>query len=202
MYYFIEGKAEYILEDSVVIATEGGVGYEISMPKNDLSHINKDDDGVRIFTYFQASENGVGLYGFLTEDERKLFLMLISVNGVGPKAGLSILSVMNETDLKYAILSNDAKSISKAPGIGAKTAQRIILELKDKIDPEFMTEGADEEGSATLSAMDSNEKNDAYLALMALGYSSTEALRAVRKVQGADEMGTNELVKAALKNLA
>lgn len=202
MYYFIEGKAEYILDDSVVIATEGGVGYEILMPKNDLSRLHRGDDGVRIFTYFQATENGVGLYGFLTENERKLFLMLISVNGVGPRAGLSILSVMNETDLKYAILSNDAKAISKAPGIGAKTAQRIILELKDKIDPEFMTEGADDEGSDVLSNMDSDEKNDAYLALMALGYSSTEALRAVRKVQGADEMDTNELVKAALKNLA
>lgn len=202
MYYFIEGKAEYISEDSVVIATVGGVGYEILMPKNDLANIQRGDEDVRIFTYFQASENGVGLYGFLTENERKLFLMLISVNGVGPKAGLSILSVLSETDLKYAILSNDSKAISKAPGIGAKTAQRIILELKDKIDPEFMTEGAEDESAASLSAMDSSEKNDAYLALVALGYSATEAMRAVRKVQGADDMSTNELVKEALKNLA
>lgn len=201
MFYFIEGKAEYILEDAVVIETEGGVGYEILMPKTDLANIHKGDDGVRIFTYFQVSENGVGLYGFLTENERKFFLMLISVNGVGPKAGLSILSVLSETDLKYAILSNDSKAISKAPGIGAKTAQRIILELKDKIDPDFMTEGAEEESSATLSAMDTDEKNDAYLALVALGYSTTEAIRAVRKVPDAENMSTNQLVKEALKNL-
>ena len=202
MFYFIEGTVEYILEDAVVIETEGGVGYEISMSQTDLSRLHKSDDGVRIFTYFQVSENGVGLYGFLTEKERKLFLMLISVNGVGPKAGLSILSVLSETDLKYAILSSDAKAISKAPGIGAKTAQRIILELKDKIDPEFMTEGAEDDSAIALSNMDTDEKNDAYLALVALGYSTTEALRAVRKVPDAETMSTNVLVKEALKNLA
>lgn len=159
---------------------------------------------VKIHTYLQISENGIGLYGFLTRDELNVFKMLITVNGIGPKGAVGILSALSANELRLAVLSDDDKAIAKAPGIGAKTAKKLILELKDK----FHLEDALEEFSAPERIPHSrkNDVNDAHLeavqALTALGYSNSDALKAVKLADTGEQASTEELLKAALKQLA
>lgn len=141
------------------------------------------------------------LYGFLTREDLEIFKMLITVSGIGPKGGLAILSALDADDLRFAILSGDAKTISKAPGIGTKTAQRVILELKDKLSLEDAFEKKKEHTMAPVSA-GSQIKNDAVLVLTALGYSSAESLKAVSKVEITEDMDVEELLKAALKQMS
>ena len=145
----------------------------------------------------------MGLFGFLTQDDLKIFKLLITVNGVGPKAALAILSAMTADELRFAILAEDAKAIAKAPGIGPKTAKRMIIELKDKLNLESMIEG---HGDAEMSLSDpgdatANVRDEVIMALTALGYGNTEAVRAVRAVSGADEMDSETLLKQALKKI-
>ena len=141
------------------------------------------------------------LYGFLTADDLRLFELLLGVNGVGPKAGLGILSALSADELRFAVLSDDAAAIAKAPGIGKKTAQKLILELKDKLSLEdaFEKKLAHDQGLDAPAAMD--ESSEAVMALTALGYPSSDALRAVRAVEGHETMEVEQLLKAALKNL-
>ena len=149
-------------------------------------------------------EDTVTLFGFLTRDDLQMFRMLISVNGVGPRAGLSILSALGADDLRFAVLADDAKRISKTPGIGAKTAQKIILELKDKLDLEeaFEKKLAAAENAPEISAAAGDDIiQDAVQALVALGYGSTEALKAVRSVKPAENMNTEDILKEALKRM-
>ena len=138
-------------------------------------------------------EDALGLFGFLTQDDLKIFKLLITVNGVGPKAALAILSAMTADELRFAILAEDAKAIAKAPGIGPKTAKRMIIELKDKLNLESMIE---DPGDAA-----ANVRDEVIMALTALGYGNTEAVRAVRAVSGADEMDSETLLKQALKKI-
>lgn len=155
-----------------------------------------------MYTYLHLREDVMVLYGFLTKDDLELFKQLITVSGIGPKGGLAILSTLDADDLRFAVLSGDAKAISKAPGIGAKTAQRVILELKDKMSLEdafekktmHVEERAQSAGGASV-------KNDAVMALTALGYSSTESLKAVSKVTITEDMDVEDVLKAALKFL-
>ena len=142
------------------------------------------------------------LYGFLTKDDLELFKLLISVSGIGPKGGLSILSTLEADDLRFAILSGDAKAISKAPGVGGKTAQRVILELKDKLSLEDAFEAKTEHVQKNAAAAGGSVKNDAVMALTALGYSSTESLKAVSAVEITEDMDVEEVLKAALKHLS
>ena len=129
------------------------------------------------------------LYGFLSKDDLEIFKLLITVSGIGPKGGLAILSTLSADDLRFAILSGDSKAISKAPGIGAKTAQRVILDLKDKLSLEDAFEKKlENQASGAAVSMNSSVKNDAVMALNALGYSSTESLKAVSKVDITDDM--------------
>ena len=142
------------------------------------------------------------LYGFLSKDDLEIFKLLITVSGIGPKGGLAILSTLPADDLRFAILSGDSKAISKAPGIGAKTAQRVILDLKDKLSLEdaFEKKLENQTSSAAVS-MNSTVKNDAVMALNALGYSSTESLKAVSKVDITEDMDVEDVLKLALKNM-
>lgn len=201
MYSYIRGEVTDLGPDYIVLDNQG-IGYEICLPASDLSRIGRTGETKLIYTYFQVSENGIGLYGFLSKDERAMFLLLLNVSGVGPKAAMAVLSVLTERDLKFAILSEDAKAISAAPGVGPKTAKRIILELKDKIDPDFMENGSDVSTTAGEAVMKNAGKNDAYLALISLGYDSTTALRAVDAVAGSEDMDSEQLLKEALKKLA
>ena len=142
------------------------------------------------------------LYGFLDKDDLEVFKLLIGVSGIGPKGALGILSSLSSDDLRFAVLAGDAKAIAKAPGIGAKTAQRVILELKDKMSLEDAFEKKTEHVQMQKNSEGNQTKNDAVLALTALGYSSTESLKAVSAVEITDEMGVEDVLKAALKHMA
>jgi Holliday junction DNA helicase RuvA len=160
---------------------------------------------LKLYTYMQVREDAVVLFGFLTRDDLQMFKMLIGVNGVGPKAGLGILSSLGADELRFAILADDAKKISKAPGIGTKTAQKIILELKDKLDLEEAFEkklSADQISPEVVAAAENDVVQDAVQALVALGYGSTEALKAVRSVQPLGDMNAEDVLKAALRHMS
>ena len=142
------------------------------------------------------------LFGFLSKDDLQVFRLLLGVSGIGPKGGLGILSALSADDLRFAVMASDAKAISAAPGIGKKTAEKLIIELKDKLKVEDMLEHAS--GSVDGNEMDlggGSAESEAVQALTALGYGSTEALKAVRRVQGKETMQVEELLKAALKQM-
>lgn len=200
MISFIRGIAAAQSENSVIVDT-GSIGYEVFMTGIDLDRIGIGQE-IKIHTYFYLREDIMQLYGFLSPDDLKIFKLLIGVNGVGPKGALGILSGITADELRFAILSDDVKTLSKAPGIGRKTAQKMILELKDKLDLaeafEKKLEGVQERESLGAVA---DGKQEAVEALVALGYSSTDALRAVRKVQNVPAEDVEAILKAALKNL-
>lgn len=198
---FLFGKIDEITEDNVILDVSN-VGYEIKISTATASALPGIGREVKIYTYTAVREDVIALYGFLTRDELKLFKQLITVNGIGPKGALGILSAMDVTELRLAILAGDAKKISKAPGIGAKTAERIILDLRDKVSMED-TLGISEAACAPVSRNKTNPNiTEAVEALTALGYSATESLKAVQKVEGASELPVEEILKAALKQMA
>lgn len=197
MYAYLEGQIDYYT-DNILVLDVGGVGYEINMPTPAISTIAKRGEVVRVYTYFHVSENGIGLYGFLNREDKELFLMLISVNGVGPKAAMAILGSLSSDDLRFAILAEDEKAISKAPGIGPKSARRIILDLKDKIDVVSAVESRLSGGDIPT---ESSERNDAVMALVALGYSSSEALKALSGIDEKESMTSEDMIREALKRL-
>ena len=203
MIAFLKGTVEDITENSLVLDVHG-VGYEVLVPGQILDMIGGTGQEIKLYTYMQVREDAVVLFGFLTKDDLQMFRMLIAVNGVGPKAGLAILSALGADDLRFAVLADDAKRIAKTPGIGAKTAQKIILELKDKLDLEDAFEkklNADRIAPEAAAAAGSEMVQDAVEALVALGYGSTEALKAVRAVKGAESMDVEQLLKEALKHM-
>lgn len=201
MYSYIKGELVEILDDTIVVEA-GHIGYNIHIPASMTHHFTGTGQEVKIYTYLQVKEDDMKLYGFLTRDDLNIFRLLLSVSGIGPKGALAVLSVMTPDDLRFAVLGEDAKSIAKAPGIGNKTAQRVILELKDKLSLEeaFETKTAHmAEAGAEASV---TVKNEAVQALTALGYSSSEALKAVSAVEFTENITVEEVLKAALKEMA
>ena len=204
MIAFLKGMVEDITGNSLVLDVHG-VGYEVLVPGQILDLMGGTGQEIKLYTYMQVREDAVILFGFLTKDDLQMFRMLIAVNGVGPKAGLAFLSALGADDLRFAVLAYDAKRIAKTPGIGAKTAQKIILELKDKLDLEDAFEkklNADRITPETAVAAGAEMVQDAVEALVALGYGNTEALKAVRAVKGADFMDVEQLLKEALKHMS
>lgn len=201
MIAFVRGTAVDMTENSVIVET-GGIGYEIYMTGTDLSQIHMGEE-VKIHTYFNVREDAMQLYGFRSKDDLQMFKLLLGVNGVGPKAAVGVLAGITADELRFAILSDDVKTLSKAPGIGKKTAQKLILELKDKMKLEdaFEIKLAHEQEKAVAGLGEvSDGRQEAVEALVALGYSSTDALRAVRKVTDVAPDDVEGLLKAALKN--
>lgn len=204
MIAFLKGEVADMTEGSVVLDVNG-IGYEVLVPGQLLSMLEGIGQELKLYTYMQVREDAIVLFGFLTRDDLQMFKMLIGVNGVGPKAGLSIMSALGADDLRFAILADDAKKIAKTPGIGSKTAQKIILELKDKLDLEdaFEKKLASERISPEVSASaGSDVVQDAVQALVALGYGSTEALKVVRSVKPTEDMDVETVLKEALKRMA
>ena len=202
MIAFVHGMAVDMTESSVVVEA-GGIGYEIYMTGADLSEIRMGED-VKVHTYFSVREDAMKLYGFRAKDDLQMFKLLLGVNGVGPKAALGVLAGITSDELRFAILSDDVKTLSKAPGIGKKTAQKLILELKDKLKLEdaFEKKLAHEQEAAVLAGADFHDgRQEAVEALTALGYSSSEALKAVRRVTDVDPGDVEAILKAALKQL-
>lgn len=204
MIAFLRGEVADMTEGTVVLDVNG-VGYEVLVPGQLLSMLEGIGQQLKLYTYMQVREDAVVLFGFLTRDDLQMFKMLIGVNGVGPKAGLGILSALGADDLRFAILADDAKKIARTPGIGAKTAQKIILELKDKLDLQDAFEkklAAPTVGAEVAAAAAGNSVvQDAVEALVALGYGSTESLKAVRSVNPDEHMDVETVLKAALKHL-
>ena len=202
MYAYMKGELTEITVDYIVIET-GGIGYRIFIPGKAFEYLPGIGEKLKMYTYLHLREDVMILYGFLTKDDLELFKLLITVSGIGPKGGLAILSTLDADDLRFAVLSGDAKAIAKAPGIGAKTAQRVILELKDKMSLEDAFEKKSEHVALQQNASGLNQvKNDAVQALTALGYSSTESMKAVSAVDITEEMDVEAVLKAALKHMS
>ena len=201
MYSYIRGELAEINSDHIVLDVNG-IGYQIYIPTNTLNYLPSIGEMVKIHTYLYIREDAMMLYGFLTRDDLDMFKMLITVSGIGPKGGLGILSTLSTDDLRFAVLSDDAKAIAKAPGIGAKTAQRVIIDLKDKMSLEEAFEKKLEHTTHKVLPENNSIKNDAVLALNALGYSSTESLKAVSKVEITEDMDVEDVLKAALKHMS
>jgi len=200
MISYIKGELTEVSGSVIVVETAQGVGMNIVVPDSVISRLPVCGSIVKIFTYLGVKEDSLTLYGFLNRDDLNIFKLLIGVNGIGPKGALGILSALTPDDLRFAVLSGDVKAISRAPGIGTKTAQRMIIELKDKLSLEdaFEIKLANEGGEPTTEA---NAGNDAVLALEALGYGRSEAVRAVSRVENADALDGETLLKEALKKL-
>ena len=199
MYAYIEGIVEEVTEKYAVIDNQG-IGYEIYMPSASLSKLVHHEN-IKIYTYYSSTDNGTFLYGFLTKEEKRLFLLLISVSGVGPKGAMAILSVLSPEDLTYAIIGENVKAITAANGIGTKAAQKIIVELKDKLDLGETIENSLAKGQALNDSSAGSMKNNVLSGLTALGFSSGDAIKALNEVE-IDENTTEEtLLKAALLKL-
>lgn len=203
MIAYIKGKLEEVRPAAVVVET-AGTGYEINVPGSTAdelqSHLHEE---VKVHTYLQVREDGVALFGFTTRDALEVFKLLITVSGIGPKGALGILSVMSTDDLRFAVLAGDTKAISKCPGIGAKTAGKLILELKDKFKLEDAFEEKWNKTAETAEARESFEsvRKDAIEALTTLGYSPSDAIKAVRAVALTEGMSTEDVLKLCLKQM-
>lgn len=200
MYAFLKGKLAYVGEESIILDVHD-VGYRILVSPASLAYLPQLGEEVKIYTYTSVREDAMWLYGFLNQDDLEIFKKLITVSGIGPKGGMAVLSVMNADTLRFAIIAGDAKAIAKAPGIGAKTAQRVILELKDKVSVEDTLVNREVNGGSSYREDINDYTEEAVEALVALGYSSTEALKAIRTIPNASDMDAEALLKAALKNI-
>ncbi|MBO5303873.1 MAG: Holliday junction branch migration protein RuvA [Lachnospiraceae bacterium] len=201
MYAYIKGTLEEIGEGYLIIDNHG-MGYQIQTAANIVDYLPSIGEEVKIYTYLHVKEDAMSLFGFITKDDLKVFKLLLGVNGIGPKGALAILSVMSTDDLRFAVVGGDSKAIAKAPGIGAKTAQRVILELKDKLNLEDVFEEKTEITKNILSSESKTVKNEAVQALVALGYSSSEALAVISKISISENDSVEEVLKAALKQMA
>lgn len=201
MYSYIKGVLAELEEDAMVVET-GGIGYHIYTTGQTFSRLPSLGDEVKIYTYLYIREDAMLLYGFCSKDELRVFKLLLGVSGIGPKGALAILSVMTTDDLRFAVLGDDAKTIAKAPGVGIKTAQRLILELRDKLSIEDAFEEKLSQAEDPARDKTKGAKNEAVQALVALGYSSSEALKALGGIEITEETDVEDLLKAALKNMA
>lgn len=204
MMAYIRGRFQYAEpEEGTAVLEAGGIGYQIYLSGRDLQLLPMAGEEVRLYTYLQVREDAFVLYGFFTREDRKLFGQLLGVSGIGPKGALGILSALSADDLRFAVLADDAKTIAKAPGIGLKTAKKLILELRDKLSLEEAFEakmaGERMEEQTASGAGLTEARNEAVEALTALGYSAADALKAVRQVEMADGMDVEDILKAALK---
>ena len=200
MIAYLNGIVAEVTEDNVVIDVNQ-IGYNVKISTSTAAALPGIGDEVKLYTYTYIKEDTFSLYGFLMKDDLQMFKLLITVNGIGPKGALAILSIMSADDLRFAIVGGDSKSISKASGVGAKTAQRVILDLKDKVSIEDAMALKDNLGTQIGFTIESSAKNEAVEALVSLGYSPTEALKSLKKISITEDMDTESILKAALKQI-
>lgn len=210
MIAFIEGTLVKKTVSTVVVATASGLGYELFVPVTDLEQMPANGSKIMLHTYLQVKEDGVALFGFLEEEALQIFKLLITVNGIGPKGAIGILSGISLDDLRFAVLAEDSKTISKIPGIGPKTAAKLVLELKDKFKLEDAIEAklihgeqiAGKGGQASAAAAQASAlREEAAQALVALGYSMTGAMKVLKEVEITDTTTVEDLLKYGLKNI-
>lgn len=201
MYAFIEGIVEHKSSGELVI-NAGGVGYLLLCGQSTLSAAPPRGEYARIYTHLNVREDAMELFGFTSQEEKAMFLRLISISGIGPRTALGVLAAMPLPDLTLAILTGDAAALCRAPGIGKKTAQRITLELKDKLSAEDLPAGTQAFSLPSGTGAD-NAIGEAILALQSLGYTQSEAARAVSAAHqdAGDTAGADELVRLALRGM-
>lgn len=203
MFAYVKGIVADIAEDCCVIDVHD-VGINIHISAQTAARMPGIGREAKLYTYTSVREDAFWLYGFLSKGDLEMFKRCITVSGIGPKGALGLLSVMDGDQLRFAILAQDVKAIAKAPGIGKRTAERLVLELKDKLDyaaADIAREAAGGNGSAMGAVMDHPGKREAVEALVALGYGQTEAMKAVSQVEGADTLDSSALLKQALKRM-
>lgn len=208
MIAFIEGTLVKKTISTAVVSTASGLGYELFVPVTDLQQLPPNGSKVLLHTYLQVKEDGVALFGFLSEEALQIFKLLITVNGIGPKGAIGILSGISLDDLRFAVLAEDTKTIAKIPGLGPKTAGKLVLELKDKFKLEDAIEAKLLHGEQGMGAEISSEagraaalRDEAAQALAALGYSMTGAVKVLRNAEITDTTTVEDLLKYGLKNL-
>lgn len=197
MISYIKGTLTAVFLDGIIIENNG-IGYDIKTPVMP-DKLPKMGSECMIYTYMYVREDAIGLYGFLTREELDTFKLLIAINGIGPKAALAVLSTLTVRELKFAVLSDDTKTICKTPGIGPKGAKRMIIELKDKLELEEM--GGEPMPEESFDSAPEDVVSMTAQALISLGYSNSEAYRSIQAVEGREEMDTETLLKAALKKM-
>lgn len=199
MFYYVNGTLA-VCEGSTVVVDCGGVGYKLTVSDNTFSKVaGKMGSDVKLFTYLSVREDAIELFGFSSNDELSAFKMLISVSGVGPKAAMAILSIMTPEKFAFAVSTGDVKGISKANNVGKRTAERIILELKDKVAKELSAVDT-ETGEVYAQQAETETSADAVSALMVLGFTKAEAVAALAGANPADPL--EKQIKAALARLA
>lgn len=202
MIAYLKGTLEEIGNDYIVVDVNN-IGYQVKVSLRVIEGLPGIGSSIKIHTYTYVREDVIALYGFLTKDDLQMFLLLLGVNGVGPKGALGILSVFSAQELRLAIISQDSKTIAKAPGIGAKTAQRMLIDLKDKVSVEetFEKMGMEDAGTVSVKAENSGARSDAIEALTALGYSASESMKAVNAVEITEDMSSDAILKMALRHM-
>lgn len=201
MYAYLNGIVADIEADNCIIDVND-IGYNVQISGQTAAKMPGIGERVKLFTYTNVKEDAIQLFGFLTRADLDIFKKCITVNGIGPKGALSILSVMDADDFRFAVISQDVKAISKAPGIGKRTAERLILELKDKLSiDDAMINREITVYENGISMPDDSKMREAVEALVALGYGQSESLKAVKAIEGAESMDSGALLKAALKKL-
>lgn len=198
MLAYIKGTLEEIQDDSVIVDNHG-MGYRIFTSGMDLGRMPALGEKVTLHLHMNIREDDISLYGFLNKEALRLFQLLINVSGVGPKVALAVLSALTVNDIQMAVISGDAKALTKANGVGTKGAQRIIIELKDKLSLDSLLEEDVQESTGV--PLDTDVVTTTAMALTSLGYSQLEATQAIRRVEHADGMTEEELLKAALRKL-
>lgn len=205
MIAYIKGVFTEAEANAVVIETAGGVAYEIFVMPADLEKLPGRGEELKLYTYLQVKEDGVALFGFLSKTDLTVFKLLLTVSGIGPKSGLGILSSVGVADLRLAVLTEDADRIAAAPGIGKKTAGRLIIELKDKLAAltEEFAEGfaAGPEEENTFAPAEKELRENAVQVLVALGYAQKEAVKVVKKITITEEMTEDDVVRFSLREL-
>lgn len=201
MLAYIKGTVEQIGQDYVVVENNN-IGYRIKTPGSVVMGIQGLHQQITLYTYMYVREDEISLFGFLTRDELEIFRLLITVNGVGPKVANAVLTAMTADEFRMAVLSGDVKMITRANGLGTKGAQRIIMELKDKMKLEDFAGVGDGEAILESGGLEKDKAvAEAGMALVSLGYSDTEALRAIRAAGDLSGMDTETVIKRALKEL-
>lgn len=203
MLSYIIGEVAEISADTVVVENNG-IGFNIKTSAMTIDSLPPVGDMVRIYTYLHVREDAMQIFGFLSKDELEVFKLLLNVNGIGPKGALGILSAISTDDLRFAVLSDDVNLIKSCPGVGAKTAQKLIIELKDKLRLEDAFEMAVNNNNKKNTVQDNTVivMNEAMEALVSLGYSSKDAIAAVKKVENIQNKNSEQILKEALKGLA
>jgi holliday junction DNA helicase RuvA len=199
MFAYIKGSLTYKHNEYVVVEANG-VGYKISTALSTIETIGTVGSEVKVFTHLYVREDIMNLYGFITQEELGMFELLLTVSGIGPKAAISLISSVSSSKFALAVITDDIKTLTKAQGVGNKVAQRIILELKDKIKKEQLTSGSITKEDIYIANRDNSRTSEAISALMVLGYTPLEASRAVSAVYSED-MDLESVIKSALRGL-